>query len=157
MKHLTTIITGAICLSLGACASISGAITPTSRMDYVDLNYFNIDCAQQTEQLEFLRAQIPGPNDKIKNWLMSGSLLNVYTTSGQQRFRQNRAVLDGTSSSIAREKINQIISSCGGYVPPLVNQGCVAIQEQFPAGHSAGTTCVFDTGTKTSRWEVLGK
>lgn len=135
-------------------AMLVSACTTPSKMNVVDLNYYQIDCNQQEEQLAFLQRQMPTRNERYINALrmtsMTGSILSV----SDGTYMEERATFDRRQEAIARLIIYQIHSQCP---PPKPKpQGCVHINENLPAGSSSGARC-YQSGSTTpavNRWQV---
>lgn len=143
MKYLIVLLT----IYLAGC-------TTTSRMNVVDLDYYQIDCSRRDEQLAFLKRQMPTKNERLTNGLAMTSVFGTASSISQGTYQEERATFDRKQEAIARIKIYQIESQC----PPLPRQpqGCTHINENFPAGSTQGARCY--SGEKTTpivnRWEV---
>ena len=128
--------------------------TTSSRMNVVDLNYYQIDCERRDEQLAFLRGQMPTKNERIINGLQMTSVIGTVSSISNGTYQEDRAVFDRRQESIARLIIYQIEAYCPA--PKPKPQGCIHINEDLPAGSSQGARC-YSGGNTTpivNRWEV---
>lgn len=133
--------------------ALSGCTT-ASRMNVVDLNYYQIDCNKREEQLAFLRGQIPTRNERYMNAMQMTSPTGVVTSMINGTYTEDRATFDGKQASIARDKIRTILWNCP--VAPKPPQGCVTVTEQMPSGSSQGTQCYQkNKAAPVNRWEAL--
>lgn len=135
-------------------AFLAGCATP-SRMDVVDLNHFRIDCDRQEEQLAFLRSQIPTREDRMNSALRITSITGSVAAMVDGTYHEERAVVDRKQESIARLTIYQIQTYCPK--PVAKPQGCVHVNESFPAGTSQGARCYQQSnpGPVVNRWEMI--
>ena len=140
-------------LALFAILCFSGCTT-TSKMNVVDLNYYQIDCERRDEQLAFLRRQMPTKNERIINGLQMTSVIGTVSSISNGTYAEERATFDRRQEAIARLIIYQIEAYCPAPTPKP--QGCVHIREDMPAGSSQGARC-YSGGNTTpvvNRWEV---
>jgi len=137
-----------------AAVLLAGCTTP-SRMNVQDLNHYQIDCSRREEQLAFLQGFFPTPNERIVNGLRITSPLGIVDTTADGTYYEERAMYDRRQESIARVIIHQIHSYCPA--PRPQPQGCVHINETFPAGSSQGARCYQKSNPKpvVNRWEVV--
>lgn len=133
---------------------ITGCSTP-SRMNVIDLDYYQIDCSRRDEQLAFLRRQMPTKNEQMINGMRMTSPVGVVSSIANGTYYEERATFDRKQQAIARIKIYQIESQCPE-LPPQP-QGCIQINEQFPSGNSQGIQCYKNTTNKPiiNKWEVV--
>lgn len=128
--------------------------TTSSRMNVVDLDYYQIDCSRREEQLAFLKQQMPTKNERIINGLAMTSVVGTVSSIANGSYQEDRATFDRKQQAIARIKIYQIESQCPEL--PRQPQGCIHINEDLPAGSSQGARCYSGQNTTpiVNRWEV---
>lgn len=133
---------------------LSGCTTP-ARMNVQDLNHYKIDCSRKEEQLAFLQGFFPTPNERIVNGMRMTSPTGSVYTMIDGTYYEERAMFDRRQEGIARVIIHQIHSYCPAPTPQP--QGCVHINETFPAGSSQGARCYQKTNPNpvVNRWEVV--
>ena len=132
----------------------TGCTTP-SRMDVHDLNHYKIDCDRQDEQLAFLVSQLPTTTDKHITAFRLTSPFGTIASMVDGTYYEERAVYDQRQLAIIRLTIYQIQTYCPK--PVAKPQGCVHLNESFPAGTSQGARC-YQNGRVTpvvNRWEVV--
>ena len=133
---------------------LSGCTTP-ARMNVQDLNHYKIDCSRRDEQLAFLQSYFPTPNERIVNGMRMTSPTGAVYTMIDGTYYEERAMFDRRQEGIARVIIHQIHSYCPAPAPKP--QGCVHINETFPAGSSQRARCYQTANPKpvVNRWEVV--
>ena len=150
MKSLWLITLAAGSIALGGC-------TTPARMNVVDLNYYTIDCAQQQEQLSFLRRQQPTQNERIIAAMHMTSVTGVLVAASDGTYYEHRASFDRRQDAIANMIIDQIHANCALVQTPPRLQSCITINESLPSGNSQGTRC-YQQNTLSpvvNRWEAL--
>lgn len=139
---------------LVAAIVTTGCTTP-SRMNVQDLNHFRIDCDRRVEQLAFLRSQLPTRDEKMYSAFRVTSVVGTTASIIDGTYHEERAVVDRKHESIIHLTIYQIETYCPK--PKPKPQGCIHINESFPAGSSQGARC-FQAGKThpvVNRWEMI--
>lgn len=86
------------CTTLLAAAMIAGCAT-TPRMDIMDLQTFQIDCANKDAQIRFLESQLTTPNSRL------AALFSL-------NFSQSKAIYDRDYDATAKKLIWDLKSHC---------------------------------------------
>jgi len=132
-----------------------GACSTPANMSVQDLNYYKIDCDRQFEQLAFLNRQFISPQDRMINSLRVTSPIGTAVSMSQGTYYEDRATFDRKQDAIAKLLIYQIHQHCPK--PEAKPQGCIHVNESFPAGDSQGARC-YQRATPNpvvNRWGVI--
>lgn len=143
-------------LSLLLAIAVLSGCTTTSKMNVADLNHYQIDCNNREEQLTFLKQQFPNGKDRLVNAMRVTSPGGILLSVHDGTYQEERAIFDRKQQAIARVIIREIEMYCP--VQPKV-QGCLHLDETFPAGSSQGAKCYQNGSAKpvVSRWEVIDR
>jgi hypothetical protein len=83
------------------CAStmLSGCFATTKRMDFQDLNYYKIDCANKAAQIRFLESQLSVPHERAASSATTG-LVSIFDGSYQEKVRISNRSYDAVARGL---------------------------------------------------------
>jgi len=91
--------------------------TTTARMNRHDIDNITIDCTKKQQQLDFLRSQWPGDNERIANAMILSSTAGFISSITDGTYQDRKDWADGGLTSTLRLKILQVKETCANYPP----------------------------------------
>jgi hypothetical protein len=96
----------AVALVVTLATLVSGCAT-TKRMDFQDLNYYKIDCANKEAQIRFLETQLSTPNERVVA-KFTGGLLSVLDGT----YHEKERIVNRSYDAVARGLLWDIRTYC---------------------------------------------
>lgn len=93
-------------LALVCAAIVSSGCATTKRMDFQDLNYYKIDCANKEAQIRFLESQLDTPSDRVASGF--NGLFNVLNGT----YAEKERIKNRSYNAVARQLLWDIRTYC---------------------------------------------
>lgn len=114
------------------------AADDTRRMGMYDLNKFIPDCSRKTEQMQWLKSQLPGHWEQARDELTINSLSGTIWTLIDGTYYERKNIADRRTQAVIRSYIGDLERYCPTTPKPA---GCVTVRDSTQNGSSQGQRC----------------
>ena len=122
MRRLAALV---LATTLGGCAV-------SQRMSIDDLNYYQVDCANASQQYKFLSSQLTSRSDRLTSQFALSSLTGQFFSRLDGTYDQHASSISRENDAVIRVKLDQLRRCDPAYTNPeicdLANQGSPACQ-----------------------------